>query len=152
MTNPSHTGVTAHGGEATFHDVRDRRHQDRVPLEIKVRYPRRNAFFFEYTRNISRGGMFIGTQRPFPIGTRFDFALEIPGEPEPMILHGEVRWRVTEDDLQGLHQDIDKLETGMGIAFLFADDDERRRFERHVEEMLDDAFGPELAAALFQKR
>lgn len=142
-------GVTAHGGQATVSaTTAERRRQQRVPLSIKVRYPRRNAFFFEYTRNISHGGMFIGTEKPFPIGTRFRFALEIPGEEEPLQLTGEVRWRVAPEDMEGLRDPIENLETGMGIAFLFEDQEERRVFEGHVEAMMMDAFGPEIAQQL----
>lgn len=142
-------GVTAHGGRATVHATTDeRRRQQRIPLSIKVSYPRRNAFFFEYTRNISHGGMFIGTQKPFPIGTRFKFALEIPGEDEPLQLTGEVRWRVTPEDMEGLKEPVENLETGMGIAFLFEDQEEREVFEAHVATMIQDAFGVEIAQHL----
>ena len=42
----------------------DRRLAYRAPIELKVEYKRLNTFFADYTRNISRGGTFIGTDKP----------------------------------------------------------------------------------------
>src|SRR3981189_2697567 len=51
-----------------------------------------NAFFADYTKNISKGGTFIKTSRPLPVGTRFLFALAVPALSEPVTLDGEVTW------------------------------------------------------------
>jgi len=53
----------------------DRRGDSRAPIELKVEYKRLNSFFADYTKNISRGGSFIGTEKPLPVGTEFVFAL-----------------------------------------------------------------------------
>ena len=66
----------------------DRRHGLRAPIELKVEYKRLNTFFADYTRNISRGGTFIGTDKPLKVGTEFVFALGIPNIPEPLRLRG----------------------------------------------------------------
>jgi len=34
----------------------DRRREARAPIELKVEYKRLNTFFYDYTKNISRGG------------------------------------------------------------------------------------------------
>ncbi len=145
-------GTTAHGGQATLVErelsTAERRRQTRVPFQIQVSYPRRNAFFFEYTRNISHGGMFIATTTPFDIGTRFTFALSIPGENEPVKLEGEVRWRVTPEDMQGLKDPVEDLEPGMGIAFLFTDEKKRDAIQDRVQAMIEEAFGENIAHQL----
>ena len=41
--------------------------------------------------NISRGGTFIKTSRPLPVGTEFLFKLFVPGRLEPLTIHGEVQ-------------------------------------------------------------
>jgi type IV pilus assembly protein PilZ len=38
-------------------------------VELRVNYRRLNTFFADYVKSISRGGTFIATQRPLPIGT-----------------------------------------------------------------------------------
>ena len=73
----------------------DRRSEVRRPIELKVEYKRLNTFFADYTKNISRGGTFIKTARPLPIGTEFLFKLFIPGRAEPLTIHGEVQRIVT---------------------------------------------------------
>ena len=42
----------------------ERRREMRAPIELKVEYKRLNSFFADYTRNISRDGMFIKTLKP----------------------------------------------------------------------------------------
>ena len=50
-------------------DKDDRRFGMRAPIELKVEYKRLNTFFADYTKNISRGGTFIATDKPLPVGT-----------------------------------------------------------------------------------
>ena len=70
---------------------RERRAEARSPIELKVEYKRLNTFFADYTKNISRGGTFIKTTRPLPVGTEFLFKLFVPGRGEPLTIHGEVQ-------------------------------------------------------------
>src|SRR5262249_3836697 len=70
----------------------------RAPIELKVDYKKLNSFFADYTRNISKGGTFIKTKKPLPVGTRFLFKLSIPGRAEPFELLGEVAWSNAEGD------------------------------------------------------
>lgn len=144
QTHANHAEVEPVGAE--------RREQARVDLKLRVRYPRRNAFFHEYTQNISRGGMFIATRQPFEPGTRLMFELDIPGEAELLKIRGEVRWRVQPSDLDGLKTPPQGLECGMGIAFLFESDEEKARFEEAAVAMLTDELGPEVARRLVGPR
>ena len=143
------TGRTAYGGHAEVSED-NRRRDPRFPLSVRVRYPRRNAFFFEYTRNISRGGMFIATDTPRPIGDRFVFEMEIPDEDIPIKIKGEVRWRVTPEDVEAVKGAPCDLEAGMGISFIYEDASEKAEFETHVMAMLNEAFGPEIADELLR--
>ena len=82
-------------------DHSERRGGDRAPIELKVEYRRLNAFFADYTKNISRGGTFIATSRPLPIGTEFIFRLTVPTLEEAISLRGRVRWIIEEGDPAG---------------------------------------------------
>ena len=97
----------------------DRRRAYRHPIELKVEYKRLNTFFADYTKNISRGGTFIGTAKPLPIGTEFVFALEIPLMNEPLRLRGRVIWTTSTEDATKANP------AGMGIEFQYSDDAER---------------------------
>src|SRR5438477_11197852 len=103
----------------------DRRATPRGPIRLRVDYERMNAFFADYTKNISKGGTFIKTGRPLPIGTRFLFSLSVPALPDPVVLLGEVTWILNAEEATSRCE-----EAGMGIRFLFADDPSRARFEQ----------------------
>ena len=47
----------------------DRRSNLRAAIELNVEYKRLNTFFADYTRNISKGGTFIKTDKPLEVGT-----------------------------------------------------------------------------------
>jgi type IV pilus assembly protein PilZ len=131
-------------------DPRDRREHERTPIELKVEYKRLNAFFADYTRNISKGGTFIQTGKPLPIGTRFVFRLFVPKLDDPLEIQGEVKWVVTPEDLDksDVARQMEEGEPGMGIRFIYADDSERAHIESAVEGLMVDNLGPLLATKL----
>src|SRR5438046_8610856 len=110
-------------------DKSDRRREPRAPIELRVEYKRLNTFFADYTKNISRGGSFIGTDRPLDIGTEFIFALELPTLAEPLRLRGRVMWTTTQDEASKANP------PGMGIEFQYADEAERLEMEKIVEQL-----------------
>ena len=122
----------------------DRRRQARAPIELKVEYQRLNTFFADYTKNISKGGTFIGTERPLPVGTEFVFALGLPGVEAPLRLRGKVIWTVPVTDATKGNP------AGMGIEFIYADDAEQRRMEQLVEKLFVDHLGEHLASKLLK--
>lgn len=105
-------------------------------------YKRVNSFFADYTKNISRGGTFIATERPLRMGTEFIFALEVPGLSEPLRLNGRVIWTTEPEDATKANP------AGMGIEFQYVDDAERRATEAVVERLLTAQLGEELARSL----
>ena len=119
------------------------RESGRNPIELKVEYKRLNAFFADYTRNISNGGTFIKTDKPLPIGTEFTFKLQVPKLREPLTIEGQVRWIVSPDDVDG-------EEAGMGIRFVYEDDEERQRVVGLIQELMVDSLGRLLASKLME--
>ena len=120
----------------------DRRSDRRRPIELKVEYKRLNTFFADYTKNISRGGTFIKTKRPLPIGTEFLFKLFVPGRDEPLTIHGEVQRII------GEHDNVVGEEPGMAIRFVYREGDPQAEIARVVEGMMTDSLGPRLYARL----
>jgi len=122
----------------------ERRGDPRVPIELKVEYKKVNTFFFDYTRNISKGGTFIRTERPLPRGTEFLFKLVIPHLPEPLTLRGQVKWVVSAEQA-ALDREADP---GMGIGFVYQTDAARRFVEQTVERLMIDELGERAYAKL----
>ena len=126
-------------------DESDRRLGARAPIELRVEYKRLNSFFADYTKNISRGGTFIATDRPLEVGTDFVFKLGVPNLPEPLVLSGRVQWIVMPE------QSGEGREPGMGIGFIFETEIERQRVESVVEKLMVDSLGPVLFRKLLRK-
>jgi type IV pilus assembly protein PilZ len=124
----------------------DRRGGKRAPIELKVEYKRLNSFFADYTKNISRGGTFIRTDRPLDIGTDFVFKLGIPTLAEPLVLTGKVQWVIAPE------QATPEQEPGMGIGFVFTSEAERQRVEGAVEKLMIDSLGSVLHQKLMGSR
>jgi type IV pilus assembly protein PilZ len=124
----------------------DRRADARRSIELKVEYKRLNTFFADYTKNISRGGTFIKTSRPLPIGTEFLFKLFVPGREEPLTIHGEVQ-RIIEG---GGDESAAGEEAGMAIRFVYREGDPQAEIARIVEGMMTESLGPRLCARLLE--
>ncbi len=112
----------------------------RAPIELKVDYKKLNSFFADYTKNISKGGTFIKTKKPLPLGTRFLFKLTVPQRNEPFELLGEVVWATSDGE-----------EPGMGIRFVYTQDTQRTEFEGVVEDLMASSLGADLAQKLLNK-
>ena len=131
MTEGRKSGASE-GGEA------NRRRHPRAPIELRVEYKKVNTFFYDYTRNISKGGTFIKTPKPLPKGTEFIFLLVVPHLSEPLRLRGTVRWIGEQSDPLRPRA---KPTSGMGIEFIYENDDEREEISRTVERLMVDQLG-----------
>lgn len=126
----------------------DRRQRDRAPIELRVEYQRLNRFFYDYTKNISKGGTFIKTKKPLDVGTRFLFRLSIPSMSEPLMLLGEVRWVLHEGETREGEGPDGADEPGMGIRFIYEDEGQQHAVEREVEKLMVSSLGPRIYADL----
>ncbi|NOY94709.1 MAG: TIGR02266 family protein [Deltaproteobacteria bacterium] len=115
----------------------NRRIEPRAPISLKVEYKRLNSFFADYTRNISRGGTFIRTQNPLPIGTSFIFELRVPKLEDALRIQGKVQWTVSEQEAAAQ----DDTDAGMGIGFVYGSEAERERVERIVDTLMVNSLG-----------
>jgi type IV pilus assembly protein PilZ len=128
----------------------DRRREARAPIELKVEYKRLNTFFYDYTKNISKGGTFIKTEKPLDVGTIFLFKLMLPSQSAPLALRGEVRWVVKEGEPLP-PQVSEGHDPGMGIKFVYDSAEQRQALEQIVEQMMTDSLGPLIYSHLVKK-
>lgn len=120
----------------------------KAPIELKVEYKKLNTFFADYTKNISKGGTFIKTERPLPVGTEFIFKLSLPKRALPFELRGAVIWTNQANDIQK----PDVTDMGMGIRFIYASDTERDDFELEVEDIMVASLGAHLYERLIHRK
>jgi len=94
------------------------------------------------------GGTFIKTSKPLEIGTEFLFKLMIPTLPEPLVLRGDVRWILHDGETREGEGPDGADEPGMGIRFIYDDEDQRAEVEREVEQLMVGSLGPKIYASL----
>ncbi|MFO7561702.1 MAG: TIGR02266 family protein [Enhygromyxa sp.] len=85
----------------------------RVGMVLEVRYRNAGQFLVSYCTNLSRGGLFVSTRKPEPIGTELVLSLRVPGRSLPVTLRARVRWNRAEDTPEG--------PAGMGLSFADVD-------------------------------
>ena len=85
----------------------------RVGMVLEVRYRNAGQFLVSYCTNLSRGGLFVSTREPEPVGTELVLSLRVPGRALPVTLRARVRWNRSEDSNSG--------PAGMGLSFADVD-------------------------------
>lgn len=113
----------------------ERRDGGRAALALPVEYERLNAFLSDYTHNISRGGTFIRTEKPLPVGTVLSFTIRAPQLGEVLLLRGVVRWVVDASRAEGGRP------PGMGIAFVFDSPAEKEAVQTRLDSLMVGALG-----------
>ncbi|MBI5847411.1 MAG: PilZ domain-containing protein [Nitrospirae bacterium] len=79
--------IKRHDAESPYPDQRV---ESRCPVSLKVSYRTYNEFIDEYTRNVSRQGMFIRTIRQHSIHELAELLLHVPDLPHPVRIKGEI--------------------------------------------------------------
>jgi uncharacterized protein (TIGR02266 family) len=69
----------------------DKRQESRVPLVLRVGYPDQGKLK-DFTENLSKGGLFVQTDRPFRPGQELALSLSFPGLLNPVEVVGTVAW------------------------------------------------------------
>lgn len=95
----------------------DRRFE-RVPFALEVEFRTAGAFLVAYSTNLSKGGMFIETNDPLPVGKEVALRFNVPGE-GTIEVQGVVAWVqawTTEGRPQGMGVRFEHLDGRHGEA------------------------------------
>jgi molecular chaperone DnaK len=106
---------------------RPRDQRTAVGLAVRLSYGSVDEFVDRYATNISRGGVFVRSRDPKPVGTVLDLELRLSGGEKVIRARGVVRWIAAENP--SAHP---PSAPGMGIQFLDLDEESRRIVERIV--------------------
>ncbi|BDG07259.1 TIGR02266 family protein [Anaeromyxobacter paludicola] len=104
----------------------NKRLSPRLHHELPVSYRTVGSFLSDWATDISRGGLFINTRKPLPVGTAVRVLVQLPQRERPIDLGGRVT-RVAEVG--------NAVNTAPGMAVEFTDLDGARR--RELEELVD---------------
>jgi molecular chaperone DnaK len=107
----------------------DKRGGDRAPvgLLLRLRYGSIDEFVEQFAVNVSRGGIFIRSREPKPVGTAVAFELKLATGERAFRGQGVVRWIQTERP--AAHPPV---APGMGVQFTHLDEASRALVDRMV--------------------
>ena len=107
----------------------DTRKDKRAPVSLKVRFKSATVdeFIEQYARDISRGGIFIKSKSPMPIGTLLKFEFQLKDESRLIHGVGRVVWKRDTEEANG-----EEKPPGMGIKFIKMDPQSRQLVEQIV--------------------
>lgn len=86
-----------------------------APLRVRLRYAAFDTFIEKFAPNITRGGVFLASKAPLPVGSTFAFEIQLAGGEVALAGEGKVTWVKPFDPAspQKAH--------GMGVQFLRLD-------------------------------
>lgn len=105
----------------------------RIPIHILIEYQHENRSVTMYCLNMSRGGLFVETNSPAPVGTKLKLKFTLPTERESFFIQAKVMWirEAAEGDLR----------VGMGLEFFDVDAKTGKLIDRaiaHTQSVLED--------------
>ena len=105
--------------------------------KVKVVVPDEDTAVDVFAGNVSRGGMFLRSNRPLDRGKRVGLEFDI-GEYPIKVEEGEVVWNKPFEPIS-----IDGAPSGMGVQFRSMSDDARQRIESFIDDALEKNPAPE---------
>jgi len=98
-----------------------RRKDPRITKVLSLDYEKTGEFIGGWSTNISTGGVFVKTPKPYKMGETFILELHLPDNTAPIKAKCEVRWVRSGGDAPD--------DSGMGVKFVMMSDDDRNRLQ-----------------------
>ena len=110
-------------------DPVNRRQHPRVKADLQIRVAQRDlgTLLEANALNLSKGGIFVASEKHHPIGTILRFEIKLIDEETVLRGTGEVKWTRTRKGVEG-------VPAGMGVEFRMLDEASQRLVDRLVEE------------------
>ena len=99
-------------------------------MSFQVDCSTRQSFFSNHVCNISRGGLFLRSDKPLPLGAEVSLVLHLPGAERTIFVTGRVIW----------NYDVDKAASrivpGSGIRFVGMTASDRSALESYLADLV----------------
>jgi len=105
----------------------ERRTSPRVTTKIEIKFGDTGALIKSYMLNVSNGGIYIKTDKPFSLDTLILLKFSLPDDPDPIEIEGKVVW----SNPRGGKGYFPK---GMGIKFLKIKPADSEKIKKFVEQ------------------
>jgi uncharacterized protein (TIGR02266 family) len=86
-----------------------------APVRVRLRYESFDAFIDRFAPNVTRGGVFLASRNPPPVGTTFAFEIQLAGGEVALAGDGKVTW------IKPFDPAAPQKPHGMGVQFLRLD-------------------------------
>jgi uncharacterized protein (TIGR02266 family) len=116
----------------TSYEEADRRKSLRVPAKLRVSFTDLGELKASLMINLSRGGVFVATDRPAEIGTRLELRLHIEESGEEIDVPAAVVFR-------NVGPNLGSGQSGMGLRFLEMKPEVARKIQALYERKLEEA-------------
>ena len=103
--------------------VPELRSSPRYPVSLRVDFPQGS----DEATSLSRGGMFVRTERELPVGDLVRLALRLPDGEPPADVQARIVYKAPKRPVR---------EPGFGVQFVAADEVFRARVHRYIESLL----------------
>lgn len=101
-----------------------RRKDPRITKVLSLDYEKTGEFIGGWSANISTGGVFVKTPKPYKMGETFILELHLPDNTAPIKAKCEVRWVRPGGDTPD--------DSGMGVKFIMMSDGDRDRLQKMI--------------------
>jgi uncharacterized protein (TIGR02266 family) len=95
-----------------------------APVRVRLRYASFDAFIDRFAPNVTRGGVFLASRTPLPIGTTFSFEIQLAGGEVALAGDGKVSW------IKAYDPAAPQRPHGMGVQFLRLDAPSRELLQK----------------------
>jgi len=97
-------------------------------IKLLLDYPDSEAYLYDYSTNLSEGGIFLKTTDVIPVGKHISLKFTIPNDLNLLEATGVVRWVNSPRDAQ-----LNNISPGIGIEFLHISEENKRRIKSFID-------------------
>ncbi|MFH1018281.1 MAG: TIGR02266 family protein [Pseudomonadota bacterium] len=113
----------------------ERRQHPRIMVRVLVDFESSDAYFYDYSNNLSEGGIFIATDRILPMDTPVTLRFTLPNIDRVFQANGKVAW-VFEPSAGDEGPPTDVLGKGMGVQFHDMDEKDRKLVRDYIQSVV----------------
>ncbi len=106
------------------------RPEERFELYHRVSFTSEEEFLTEYTENLSRGGMYVATEKQLEPGTVIKASIDLPGLNEPVQVEGKIAYC-----LEGGNAEENGRNRGVGVQFMNLTLEARSRLNQYISRL-----------------
>jgi len=107
--------------------VKEQRKYARVLVRVLVDFESPNAYLYDYSNDLSEGGIFVETESPSPPGTPLTLRFTLPDVDRVFEARGKVAW--IHDGQGAIGKSVAR---GMGVEFVSVEEKDRKLIQEYV--------------------